>query len=148
MLLRSPVKKPIITSPYGERILNGKRQFHDGIDVISEIGDTIVCAITDGVVCHDVDFYQEKKRWKDKRHSAGNYVIVKHIIDDKLYYTRYLHLTVNFCYQGQALEKGEPLGIYADVGRSYGAHLHFDMYNSKWKKIDPSFVLKLMEEFK
>lgn len=143
-MLRSPVKDYKITSPYGKRILNGEEEFHDGIDFVSRI-DEIVFAIADGVVCHDVDFYEEKKRWTDKRHSAGNYVIVKHVIEGNLYYVRYFHLSENFCYQGQKVEKGEPLGIYADVGRSFGAHLHLDTYSYKWEKIDPSFLLKMFE---
>lgn len=145
-MLISPVKNYRISSDYGKRILKGKNEFHDGIDFVSETNDRVVVAITKGIVCHDVDFYEESKRWTDKRHSAGNYVIVKHVIEGKLYYVRYLHLGENFCYEGQEVEKGEPLGIYSDAGISYGAHLHFDMYNSKWVKVDPSFTLKMFGE--
>ena len=146
MNLTFPIKEYRISSPYGKRILNGKEQFHDGIDFVSLTNDKTVRAITDGIVCFDVDYYEEAKRWTDKRHSAGNYVIIKHNINDKLYYVRYIHLGINYCYEGQQVEKGEPVGVYADVGYSFGSHLHFDSYNSKWEKIDPSFMLKLMED--
>lgn len=147
-MLISPVKDYKITSNYGPRILNGKEEFHDGIDFISKSGKNIVHAIAEGVVCHDVDFYNEAKRWTDRRHSAGNYLIIKHHIphNGALYYVRYMHLDPNFCFQGQEIEKGEPIGLYKDVGRSYGAHLHLDMYDKNWNKIDPSFILVLMEE--
>jgi len=137
-----PVREPHkVTSPYGQRYLQGKPQFHDGIDYINTERDTSVLAIADGVVCLDVDFYEEAKRWTDKRHSAGNYVIIKHTIDDKIFYCRYMHLSQNSVMQGQAVKQGDFIGRYADVGFSFGAHLHFDMFDASWKKIDPTPVL-------
>lgn len=141
--MHSPVIKPVVTSPYGWRTLKGKPQFHDGIDFVNkDRKDTIVFAIWDGEVCLDVDYYDESKRWTDGRHSGGNFVILKHIIDGKLYYTRYMHIDKNTVTKDQKIRKGQTLGHYADVGFSYGAHLHLDMYDYKWKKIDPTPVLR------
>lgn len=136
-----PVYEPHrITSPYGPRILNGTSQFHDGIDFVS--GSTSeVLAIADGQVCLDIDFYEESKRWTDGRMSGGNYVIIKHNLHGADYYCRYLHLIRNTVSKGDPVKQGQVIGRYADVGLSYGAHLHFDMYDASWKKIDPTPVL-------
>jgi len=150
-----PVKNPIITSPYGDRFLNGRPQFHDGIDMVSsnqiiksrlEVENTGVYAITDGIVTYDYDKYDDRYRFDLKGHksdSAGNMVILKHNIDGVDYYCRYLHLINNIVKKGQHVKCGELIGEYADVGYSYGAHLHFDVYLSDWsKKIDPMTILE------
>ena len=137
----SPIVDYKITSPYGKRILKGKEQFHDGIDFISKSDDRTVRVITEGTILMDIDYYEESKRWTDARHSAGNYLIIQHVIDDKKYFCRYFHLGENFVSKGDKVAEGQAIGIYADAGISYGAHLHFDMYDSAWKKIDPTFLI-------
>lgn len=135
-----PVRNFVITSSYGNRILNGKKQFHDGIDFISR-ENNIVLAVTDGVVEFDEDNYEDAKRWVDIKHSAGNYLIIRHAINGEIYYCRYLHLGENFVSKGDTVEGGQKIGTYADAGISYGAHLHFDVYDKDWKKIDPAEIL-------
>jgi len=135
-----PVKPPhTVTSGYGYRTLNGKQQFHDGIDYIGS--DYSVFAVCDGRVIKDFDAYSPVLAWTDGRHSAGNYIIIQHTIHDTPYFARYIHLGENFCSHGQHVEQGELIGFYANAGRSYGAHLHFDMYDKNWIKIDPTPVL-------
>ena len=51
--MRPPVNDLKITSPYGPRVLQRKSQFHDGIDFVSNDGDTRVFSIADGVVCQN-----------------------------------------------------------------------------------------------
>ncbi len=138
-----PVKKHVVTSAYGWRILNGKRQFHDGIDFISSTGDRHVYSVGTGYVCYDQDWYDESLRWTDKRHSAGDMVIIKTRVGADEYFIRYLHLTENFVSQGQLINEGDHIGNYGDVGYSFGAHLHLDMYLApSWEKIDPTNILK------
>jgi murein DD-endopeptidase MepM/ murein hydrolase activator NlpD len=136
----APVKKPVITSKYGNRIRNGKQEFHDGIDFISRVGFEVY-AIADGVVGFDQDDYNDKLRWLDRRHSGGNMIIIKHPIHDKEYFIRYLHLVTNKVSVGQAVKEGDLIGIYGDTGLSQGAHLHNDMYTLAWVKIDPTPIL-------
>ena len=38
-----------VTSPFGERVLNGVRENHRGIDVVS-LGSKYVCAVVPGVI--------------------------------------------------------------------------------------------------
>ena len=151
----SPVNgKPIITSPYGWRVLNGEKNFHDGIDFVSadakilnrlNPSGTDVFAITDGKVVFDYDKYDDQFRMDMKGHkqdTAGNMVILQHTIDDRVYFARYLHLLDNAVTMGQQIAKGQRIGRYADVGFSFGPHLHFDMFKADWSvKVDPTEIL-------
>ena len=131
-----PVENHVITSPYGPRVLQGKEQFHDGIDFISRDNNN-VRSILDGTIVHDMDKYIHDKRWTDKKHSAGNYLIVRHMLPDgKIYYCRYLHLEKNTVSLKDQVKEGQLIGNYGDYGYSFGPHLHFDIYDSTWKKTD------------
>lgn len=144
----TPIKYPVtqparITSPYGYRsnpFGNGK-QFHDGIDYVSMVNRNVY-AIADGTVTYDMDWYEHSKAWTDRRHSGGNMVILKHVIDGEIYFVRYLHLVKNNVSQGQVVNAGDVIGEYANVGMSKGAHLHLDMYDAKWVKIDPTPIMR------
>lgn len=140
--MRSPVEKPIVTSHYGWRTLNRQKQFHTGIDYVSGTGNKTVFAIAAGTVVLDFDSYEEGLRWKDPEHSAGNYICVKHDLAQGSFFVRYLHLKVNTVKHGQKVLEGQTLGEYADVGFSYGAHLHIEAYDSKWKPCDISELFK------
>lgn len=138
-----PVAQKIkVTSPYGKRTLQGKEQFHDGIDFVSESGRNDVIAIADGIVTYDQDDYEEALRWTDKHHSAGNMVIIRHELEGGLYYVRYLHLVKNIVRAGQKVFEGATFGVYGDVGYSFGPHLHVDVYDMHWRKIDPTPLFK------
>jgi len=135
-----PVKNPYkITSDYGNRILNGVKEFHDGLDLISKT-DASVLAIADGTVIYDMDNYNDALRWVDNHHSAGNMVILQHVIDDVTYFVRYLHLRNNFVKVGDKASAGQKIGEYANVGRSFGPHLHVDVWTEKWQKLNPRLI--------
>jgi murein DD-endopeptidase MepM/ murein hydrolase activator NlpD len=137
-----PVKKPYrITSPYGWRTLQKKQQFHDGIDFVSSSSKDVL-SILDGVVMFDMDNYDEALRWTDGKHSGGNMIIIKHEFNGKKYFARYLHLGKNTVKKSETIKEGHVIGQYSDVGYSFGAHLHFDLYDDKWKKIDPTFIFE------
>ncbi len=136
-----PVKAPLrISSKYGWRTLQGKRQFHDGIDYVSDSGDQSVFSIFDGTVTFDFDDYDEARRWTDNHQSGGNMIIVKYKLAGADYYVRYLHLISNVVKNGQNVKSGQILGTYGDVGYSFGAHVHVDVYDYRWKKIDPGMI--------
>lgn len=144
--------KPIInnlkiTSPYGDRRDPAdphKRQFHDGIDFKCGLNppDRRVFSIGAGQCVFDFDDYEDKKRWTDPKHSGGNYTITLEKIDGVEYYVKYLHLVENYLSKGQFFDAGFCIGKYADVGYSFGAHLHLNMYDKNWRVIDPTPVLK------
>jgi murein DD-endopeptidase MepM/ murein hydrolase activator NlpD len=136
-----PVKEPIrISSKYGWRTIRGKRQFHDGLDYVSDSGDQSVFSIFDGTVVFDFDDYDEARRWTDNKHSGGNMIVVKYKLAGADYYVRYLHLISNVVRKGQEVKAGQLLGTYGDVGYSFGAHVHVDVYQFDWKKIDPGMI--------
>lgn len=138
-----PVKKPYrITSPYGWRTLQGKREFHDGLDFVSQSNQDVY-AISSGVVVYDMDNYNDALRWVDNKHSGGNMVIILHDYDGAKIYCRYLHLRNNKVKVNDKITEGQLIGQYANVGRSYGAHLHFDVYSyPEWRKEDPTKYLE------
>jgi len=133
--MRLPVDNAIITSHYGDRTLNGKKEFHDGIDFISRENNKVYSPFT-GKVIYDQDDYEEAKRWIDKHHSAGNMVILKYKIREQEYFMRFVHIIENFVYKNQSILEGDVLGHYADVGKSYGAHLHNDLWDKNWNKLN------------
>lgn len=142
-----PVVEPHrITSPYGWRKLKGRngkvsQQMHEGIDYVSDSGSIDVLAIADGIVVLDQDDYDPAKRWTDRKHSAGNMLIVCHNLHGKQYYVRYLHLGKNTVSKGEKVERGQKIGEYGDHGFSFGPHLHVDMYDAKWKRLDLTPIL-------
>ncbi len=138
----SPVEKPIVTSPYGYRILNGQKQWHPGIDYVSGSGNKMVRAVCAGKVILDFDGYDDSKRWTDMASSAGNYVCVQHLLTDgSIFFARYLHIGKNLVSNGQQLKEGDHIGEYANVGISYGAHLHFETFDAKWQANDCGLYL-------
>ncbi|MBO5210459.1 MAG: peptidoglycan DD-metalloendopeptidase family protein [Clostridia bacterium] len=124
-----------VTSPFGMRTIWGKKQMHNGIDLVGE-GATLdyIIAFADGVV-------------KISKYSltAGEYVSLYHGNGN---YTRYLHMkkgsrTVK---AGDKVLKGQVLGYMGATGNVTGAHLHFDV-NVNGKYVDPAPYLEGVKEF-
>ena len=149
-LVRPVRYNPTVTSPYGPRpgIGNG---FHDGIDYINgdDKGMNVtpdvnrdVVAMGDGVVIYDYDSYNEAYRWggNNGQDTAGNMVIIQHNINGVEYFIRYLHLKKNHVSIGERVKIGQVIGEYADVGYSFGAHVHIDMYTINWQPINPTQI--------
>ena len=97
----------IITSAFGWR----RYQFHYGVDVELDRGDTIRCAF-DGVV------RISKWGW-----GYGNVVVVRHVNGLE---TLYGHLSASKVKANQSVKAGEMLGLGGSTGRSTGPHLHFE----------------------
>ena len=99
----------MITSQFGWR----KRRPHYGTDIDLETGDTVVSAF-DGMV----------RISKSNVRGYGNVVIIRH---DNGLETVYAHLSKLLVDPGQKIRAGEILGLGGNTGRSYGAHLHFEI---------------------
>lgn len=134
----------LITSPYGYRWLGGKRQLHRGIDFVSKDHKHMgVRSITSGIVIKAFKKYSPSERWDlNKPSSAGKFVIIKHKIHGKEYYARYLHLSEIHVSEGGRVRAGKQIGVYSDYGYSTGPHLHFDLWTDKWKRINPTSILR------
>ena len=100
-----------LTSPRGDRVLNGVKGYHHGIDLVG-IDDTTVYSIADGKVRTGSD------------NSAGNYVCVT-IPDGRRIY--YFHLKSFKVKTGDSVTKGQAVGIMGNTGHSFGAHTHLEL---------------------
>lgn len=69
----------------------------------------------------------------------GAHVIVDHIIDGELISSHYAHMQYGTIAVsvGQKVEVGTTLGLTGNTGRSYGAHLHFELLAGGSTPIDP-----------
>lgn len=139
-----PVLAPYrVTSPFGAKrnIPPWGEHTHDGIDLVSDKNRFVYVAVG-GKVIADRDTYDHLKRWvPNSGNSVGNRIIIQSTINGKIYYSAYYHLINNYVEEGQEIEAGRILGHYDDVGMSYGAHLHFMMWNEKWNVINPQIGL-------
>ena len=96
---------------------------HKGIDLgwnSKQGGKNVpVYAADDGVVYSTKDNDKSKKSW-------GNYVKIKH--NDGTY-TLYAHLKDGIkVKKGQTVKQGTQVGNMGNTGKSYGNHLHYEVY--------------------
>ena len=120
-----PTASRRISAPYGIRTY----RMHRGVDMGLCHGEdrTIVAAFT-GVVT--------KVRNQGRRKGYGKYVILDH---GNGLTTLYAHLASWKVNVGDTLQAGDTIGVGGNTGRSFGAHLHFEMkYYGNY--IDPSTI--------
>ena len=103
-----------MSSGYGQRW----GRLHAGIDLVPGAGAPIQ-AIADGTV-------------RLATESGGNYGVtayVDHVIDGKLVTSHYAHMQYGSLKvkTGQKIKVGDVIGKVGNTGRSYGAHLHFEI---------------------
>ena len=103
-----------LSSSMGNRAdpFTGERDFHPGLDISAERGDPIY-STADGKVTHAA--------------SAGNYgnlVIVDHGYGIE---TRYGHMSAFKVSVGQAVKRGDLLGLVGSTGRATSSHLHYEV---------------------
>ena len=130
--------KYTITSPFGTRIdpINGKTDFHSGVDLVAD-PNTLIVASASGVVIK-VD---------TSDNSLGNHVFIKHEINGQVYITGYGHMKKGsiMVREGQQIMAKKPIGIIGATGRVTGIHCHFMLYKDSIKKdnlLDPMSIVK------
>lgn len=110
----------LITSPFGYRMFNNKREHHDGIDFVDALrrektSDVYIKAFADGkaVMC-------------GSGVSVGNYADILHKGN---ILTRYFHMKNGSLRvkTGQTVKRGDIIGIMGTTGNSTGIHLHFGL---------------------
>lgn len=125
-----------LTSPFGYRILNNKRDYHGGYDLVG-IGSHDVVAVVGGTV-------MQSRIVTDKNNSTwqwGNYVCIK-TADGQYHY--YCHLKSRSVVKGQVVKAGTKIGVMGNTGYSFGAHLHFEVRAEDGKaKVCPESVLSI-----
>ncbi len=95
-------------NPFG----GGSYEFHAGIDIDGETGDT-VAVTANGIVT--------EAAWTG---GYGNMIEIDHGNGLK---TRYGHLSRIGVRVGDAVERGQIIGLVGSTGRSTGAHLHYEL---------------------
>ena len=122
-----------ITSPYGNRILNGKPEFHKGVDLVG-IDDKTVYAPCDGIIGTSTRVHVgATAEW-------GNYIRLDSA--DGKYSIFMCHLKSRAVVKGQKVTKGQKLGVMGSTGKSTGAHTHFEVrkYGTSTKENPADFI--------
>lgn len=131
-----PVFNGRITSGYGNRILDGKKQFHGGIDIVQDSSKPIVIAAYPGTVI--------ACGWSD---TFGNRVWVEY---NKNIFVVYAHLdSINPELKiGTKVFEKDFIGIMGNTGLSQGKHLHFELRTQPdmtGKSINPIEITNLIK---
>ena len=142
-VIREMIVKPIdngyITSEYGYRLRNGKKEFHPGLDISSKEPNTIIKSYKAGKIAV-IGYYT----------TFGNRVWLQH--DDNIYCV-YAHMeSLNPSLKvGDYINEGTNLGIMGNTGLSQGAHLHIELRTTcdmSGKSINPAEILSLYKKEK
>lgn len=125
-----PTESRRIASPYGIRTY----RMHRGVDLgLCHGEDRTIVAAFSGTV--------KLVRNQGRRRGYGKYVILDH---GNGLTTLYAHLASWQVKVGDELQAGDTIGIGGNTGRSFGAHLHFEMrYHGLY--IDPTTVFNFEE---
>ena len=105
-----------INNGFGWRIspFTGEREFHKGLDIAAKKGSSVITP-ADGYVSVVVK----------NDYSFGNYITISHGYG---YKTRYGHLNKILVKKGQAVKRGDTIGLVGNTGRSTGSHLHYEVF--------------------
>jgi murein DD-endopeptidase MepM/ murein hydrolase activator NlpD len=103
-----PVNGPVV-SPYGPR----GNSFHEGIDIAAPAGTPIVAAQSGQVVL---------RRFFD---GYGEFTCLRHAVELA---TCYAHQSRALVRQGDAVARGERIGLVGCSGHCFGPHLHFEVH--------------------
>ena len=106
--------KGYLTDGFGWRThpFTGKRNFHYGQDIATQLGNDIV-ATADGfvlVVAH--------------QNALGNLIVIDHGFG---FTTRYAHLSGFDVKEGDRVKRGQVIGFVGNTGRSTAPHLHYEV---------------------
>lgn len=116
-----------VTSPFGPRPSLGG--YHWGVDLRGDVG-TPVGATRAGTVVTLVASCHPTNSWTCGG-GFGNYVVVAHADG---FATVYAHLSTVAVGAGQVVDAGQVVGAVGNSGRSYGPHLHFELYDGGERK--------------
>lgn len=126
--------KQRITSPYGQRILNGASDWHAGFDIVAD-EDKQVRAVIGGTVKSSTIV---AKSTGDLTWQWGNYVKV---LGTDGQYWFYCHLASRAVKVGDVVQTGDVLGVMGNTGYSFGAHTHLEVRDANNKALNIATVL-------
>lgn len=122
-----PLAPAPISSPFGMRVCDAGpcTTFHEGMDYAAPEGERV-----DAVAAGTVSFAGVDGNF-------GNKVVVEHSMNGEVFTTLYAHLSTVAVTAGAKVARGQLLGAVGNTGRSYGAHLHFEV-RSGGSALDPA----------
>ena len=119
-----------VSSKFGVRKLEGKKQLHKGVDLVAPQGSYVVAA--------------REGRVKDvgRSRACGWYVTLEH---SNAWRTVYCHLRSDprglGIQEGMAVPAMGVVGLVGNTGHSYGPHLHFSLLDGQGQPHDPLLAL-------
>lgn len=121
-----------IVTQFGVRRIMNKipKSPHSGVDVEAEEGDEVRAPNNGIAVKTDTLFY------------SGNSIFLDH---GQGIYTMFFHLSKILVTPGQAVKKGDVIGLVGSTGRSTGAHLHWGA-RVQGARVDPVELIHLKLE--
>ena len=130
-------------------IINEKRIYHLGLDIIVPYNSVVFCPL---------DGYVHKLGKETQKGNYGGYLILKHKIKNQIFYSLYGHLKTPHKVQlGQKILAGQELAIIGKESDSGGwfCHLHLQIITQKainkgyseWGYISEKFLPKVGEYF-
>ena len=115
----------LITSQFGMRTIGGRRDYHTGIDIDGNTGDSIR-AVESG-----------KVTFSGYINGYGKTIIIEH---SGGYSSVYAHNSSNLVSEGQNVKKGEVIARLGATGNVTGSHLHFEI-RENGKPVNPLIYL-------
>ena len=105
----------VLTSKFGWRKdpINGQRAYHHGVDIRGERGSDVK-ATADGTV--KLSTYAE---------GDGRYILIDH---GNGFVTKYAHLDKSLVKEGDAVSRGQVIGLLGCTGRTTGPHVHYEIH--------------------
>lgn len=121
-----PIVSPMITDRYGERILNGARDYHYGLDLAAPSGTPIYAAASGTVI-----FAQY--------HTGGfGYCVQIQHADGTV--SLYAHCSELLAREGQWVSQGTLIGKVGATGYAFGNHLHLEVIVNG-ERLDPELFI-------
>jgi len=104
-----------LSSRFGYRIspFTQRKEMHKGLDISTRLNTPII-APADGIII--------RTGWNG---SFGKMISIRH---GNGYITKYAHLNKILVKKGQAVKRGDKLGLVGQTGRSTGPHLHYEVH--------------------
>lgn len=113
-----PVKDVKISSPFGDRTLWGRYNFHTGLDFDPDYG-TPIYSVADGIV----------SLVENPGATCGVAVFIEHNVDGNKFTSVYCHMVVDSppVKAGDTVKKGDYIGNIGLTGVTTGPHLHLEI---------------------
>lgn len=125
----NPVPAALVTSHFGWRVLRGRSDHHDGLDLAAPKGTPIYAAASGEVI------------YAGYNGSYGNYIKIRH--PDGLV-TLYAHCSELFVKTGDTVSQADEIALVGSTGNSTGYHCHLEVYDDG-VRVDPEKFIYSMD---